>query len=94
MKWKALIVLMALALSIVAPPSLPWLANTGSEAEIGTLDVCHSAMPALSGTGDMPCMNECPCVHAPLMANIGSTISHFLFKPQLIAFQDERPPRS
>jgi hypothetical protein len=94
MKWSALIVLLAIALSSVVPPSLPYLSDHGAMAAIGTLDVCHSAMPALSGNGDMPCMNECPCRHLPLAE---SKYSEFIippFKPLLIAFQDERPPEA
>jgi hypothetical protein len=93
MKWSALIVLFAIALSIVLPPSLPFLSDHGTMAAIGTLDVCHSATPALSSNGDMPCVNECPCRHLPLVASNNAEIFTPPFKPLLIAFQDERPPK-
>ena len=93
MKWKALIILLALALSIVAPPSLPWLMNTGSEAEIGTLDVCHSTASGLSAGSDMPCINECLGHHAPVVAPSLQEIPSVALKPLFIAFLDERPPR-
>ena len=93
MKWKALIVLLAIALSIVIPPSLPFLSDHGAMAAIGTLDVCHSAIPALSSNGDMPCVNECTCGHLPLGQFKKAEIVNPLFKPSAISFQDERPPR-
>lgn len=61
MKWKSVLILLSIALSIVLPPSFPLLSDHGATAAIGTLDVCHSAMPALSSNGDMPCVNECAC---------------------------------
>jgi hypothetical protein len=94
MKWQALIILLAIALSIVVPPSLPFLSDHGAMAAIGTLDTCHSATPALSANGDMPCMNECPCRHLPFAESKTADIFTPLFKPLLIAFQDERPPKA
>jgi len=52
MKWQTLILLLAIALSIIVPPSLPFLSDHGAMATIGTLDVCHSAMPAVAANGD------------------------------------------
>jgi hypothetical protein len=94
MRWKAVIVLLAILIGIVVPPSLPFLTATGAEASLGTLDVCHKAAPALSSHGDMPCMNECPCQPLPLAScAVPDTLSS-AFKPLLLPFQDERPPQA
>jgi hypothetical protein len=93
MKWQALIVLLAIALSVVAPPSLPYLSDRGAMVTIVTLDVCHSATPALSSNNDMPCVNECPCQHLLLAQSKNAEIITPPFKPLLIAFEDERPPK-
>jgi len=91
MKWKTVIVLLFITLGIMVPPSLPLV--IGHEARIGTLDVCRSATPAISSQGDMPCVSECPC-HLPAEGTeIGDTPAP-LFKPLLIVFQDEHPPKA
>lgn len=94
MRWKAVIVLLAVLAGIVVPPSLPLLTATGVEASLGTLDVCHNAAPVLFAHGDMPCVNECPCQPLPLASVIAPAPVSSDFKPLLLAFQDERPPRS
>lgn len=95
MKWKALIVLLAIALSIVAPPSLPFLFDHGAIEAIETLDVCHSAIPALSSNGEMPWVNAATA--ADLLPSTLLEISQIVnspCKPCFIAYQDERPPKS
>jgi hypothetical protein len=93
MKCQAAIILLAIVLSIVVPPSLPLTILHGGQAEIGTLDVCHSTTPALSSNGDMPCMSESPYKPLPLPQNVVAVIENPQFKPFFIAFQDERPPK-
>jgi len=87
-------VLLAIALTIVVPPALSFMVDQGGEAVLGTLDVCHSATPALSSNGDMPCINE--CMNQPLPQGLSkvSAVAAPRFKPFCIAFQDERPPKS
>jgi hypothetical protein len=94
MKWQVIIVLLALALSIVAPPVLPILVAQDGQAEIGTLDLCRSATPALSSNGDMPCINVGTNLPLPQGAVKVSAAATPLFKPFNLAFQDERPPKS
>jgi len=92
MRWQAAIVLLAITLSMVVLPSLP-LAGRGGQAAIGTLDVCHSAIPALSSNGEMPCLNEYSNAPLPLALQ---EIIHLVSLPDksvFIAFQDERPPK-
>ena len=94
MRWQSIIVLLAIALSVVAPPSLPLMAAQGGQAEIGTLDVCRSATPALSSNGDMPCIIS--CMNRPLPQGLSKVpaVAVPRFNPFCIAFQDERPPKS
>ena len=92
MRWHAIIVLLAITFSIIVPPSLP-LAGRGGPAAIGTLDVCHSAIPALSSNGEMPCLNECSNAPLPLALQEVVHIVSPPDKPVFIAFQDERPPK-
>jgi len=94
MKWQSVIVLLSIALSITAPPSLHLMTDHGASASIGTLDVCNSATPALSSNGNIPCVNECACRPLPLARNKATKITNSPFQPFLIAFQDERPPKS
>jgi len=94
MRWKAVIVLVAIILSIIVPPALFLTGVYGSQAAIGTLDVCHSATPALFSNGEMPCMNECTFDVNHVVQIMASEISSAPCKPFFIAFHDERPPKS
>jgi hypothetical protein len=55
MKVAATIILLSLVLGIVVPPPFDL---TYSVHSIGTIDVCHSAVPALASGGEMPCVHE------------------------------------
>jgi len=95
MRWLSVVVIIAIALSVVVPPALTiTLAQGGQPAAIGVLDVCHSATPALSSNGEMPCMNECPCKQGPVPVivyaeKIDPILTHFL-----LSSQNERPPKA
>ena len=93
MRLKALIVLLAIAFSIVGPPTLSLTLSDHGHAAIGTLDVCNSSTPALSAQGDMPCLNECTSNPFSFALYKASEIINPPCKPLLIAFQDERPPK-
>lgn len=94
MRWKAVIVLLAVVIGIVVPPSLPLMTAHEVQASIGTLDVCHKAAPALFSQGDMPCVNECPCHPLPLGSITVPDAVSSSFKPLLLTHQDERPPQA
>jgi len=94
MKWQALIVLLAIALTIAIPPSLSLTCSHDAHTMIGTLDICHSTTPALSSGGSMPFIQECPCYPFPLVLQETSKIINPLIKPTITAFQDERPPKA
>jgi hypothetical protein len=93
MKARALLILIALTVSIAAPLSV-----TPSPVESGTflitLDVCDAANPAVSTGSTMPGIHECQCIVRPA-AFVGFTrITGIIFRPLLIATQEEHPPRS
>ena len=94
MKWQAILILCSLVLGMALPSSAPIAVNHGACAELGILDVCHSAMPALSSNGDMPCTNDCSCLHLPLAQSAAAELSLPLFQTILFVFQDERPPEA
>lgn len=94
MKRQAIIVLLAIALGIIGPPSLPMMLAQGGQMSIGVLDVCHPATPALSSNGDMPCVNGCTCRLFPLEPIRVDGIVNTFCKPVFIAFQDELPPKA
>ena len=94
MRWQAVIILLAIALSIAGPPAMPIMISEGSHTTIGTLDVCHSSTPALSTDGDMPCISECLCRPFPPSQNEVVEVINPRFKPFFIALQDERPPKA
>ncbi|HUK99952.1 MAG TPA: hypothetical protein VLX29_03775 [Nitrospirota bacterium] len=94
MRILAVLILLAIALSIIIPPTFPFMNADRWRAEIGTLDVCHSAQPALSGNGDMPCKNEYACALLPLEQSAIGEIFNTPFKLTLFVFQEEHPPKA
>jgi hypothetical protein len=94
MKYCAVIVLIALSLTVLAPPSFA-LALHGDKAPVlGALDVCHTATPALSANGEIPCVNACAALPLPLALNKVADIVNPPIHPIHIAFQDEIPPKN
>ncbi len=94
MKWQTIIVLAAIALSIVIPPSLPFMTDRGVASSIGTLDVCHAAVPAVTAGGEMPWIDECPCLPSPFAMTEILQTTNLSLHPFFIPFQDERPPKA
>ena len=93
MRFTAIIVLIALSLTVLAPPTFA-LTFSGDKAPVfGTLDVCHTATPALSTNGEMPCVNETASLPLPLALNKAAEIATTPVHPFHIAFQDELPPK-
>ncbi len=94
MRWQAVIVLLAIAVGAIVPPSFNLTIGHDCQAELGTLDLCHSGTPAISANGDMPCMKEgsylpLPPARAKVHAEANSPVN-----PASMAFQDERPPEA
>lgn len=94
MRWIAILIIFAIVLGIFIPPSLPALSGHDAMAVIEVLDVCHSAVPTIASTGDMPCLNVCsdqlfPLVHPDTVETVVPP-----FKQILTAYQDEQPPKA
>ncbi len=93
MKFQAIAVLLALVIGIMAPPLVPYQPLAARESQIGTLDVCHSAIPALSSQGEMPVLTTpCACI-----TQTADAITFAVIDPQLLSsltsFPEERPPK-
>lgn len=94
MKWQAVVILFAIAVSIAVPPALSLTVDQDKQVAIGVLDVCHSAAPSLFSNGDMPGVSECFCRPVYRTRIKTGERAIFLFTPLLFAFQDERPPKN
>jgi len=94
MKWQAVTVLLAIALTIVIPPSFSLSCGHAEHTMIGTLDICHSSPLALSSNGNMPFIQESFCHPLPLVLQESFEIVNPFFKPVVTAFQDEHPPKA
>jgi hypothetical protein len=94
MRLFAVIILLSLTLGILVPPVLSMTFAQDGVPCIGTLDVCHSAVPALASCGEMPCVNQSfPCGRPPVSI-ITFDQAGLLF--HLVAFPSdiEQPPRT
>jgi len=94
MKCKAVIILLAFALSIIIPPTVPIIKTVGNYEEIGTLDVCHSKTPTIASNRDMPFVNEIALGQPPLFQSVSAEIKVTPLKPVLLVIQLEHPPKA
>jgi hypothetical protein len=94
MRWQALIVLIAIIVSTVSPPSLPQTVAKEGKSMIGILNVCHSATTALSSNGDMPFLNECSCSQVPAFFVASSESPHSFLTQRLFPTLNEHPPKA
>jgi hypothetical protein len=93
MRWQVVIVLAALAFTIMVPPSFPLVIDRDGQTVLGTLDVCHTVTPALASNGEMPCMNECPCRHVPASSIVYCKQIDPLLSEFLLITRNEHPPQ-
>lgn len=92
MRVISILIVFVITLSIMATgASFPPCGDSGTPS-LNTLDVCHSSPVAASS--DLPYMSACPCL--PLPPQAASILKPFRMSvnPPLLAFQDERPPKS
>ena len=92
MKWKAIIVLLAIAFTIAIPPSLQIVIDDDSAPLFITLNVCHSAAPALSSGGDMPCVHQSLCKNCPSLVVEFFRPSNQVSIPAPFSDRHYRPP--
>jgi hypothetical protein len=95
MKWVTIILLVVLAFTVLAPLSSFTLTIVQKDRSfLANLDVCHSAAPALSSSGEMPCVIICPCSSVPTV----SISAHEPFLPRfterIIIAPNEHPPKA
>jgi len=94
MRWQTVIVLAAIIVGTVAPVSLQLAVPKDGNPEIGILNVCHSATPALSSNGDMPCMSGCPYIQAPASSVTSGERPNSVLIEMLSPQVNERPPET
>jgi hypothetical protein len=96
MKWVSCILLVILTCTVLTPFSpISLIIIDGQEQPVlGNLDVCTSAAPALSSTGDMPCVT----LHSfdlpiPLTLATSDTF-HPVFTEVVFTAPSEHPPKA
>ncbi len=95
MKLKTLITLIVFIMTLCAPFQITSHPDHGKTASLFTLDICHASGSACSLCKWISsCITEYPYTLALFESNcVYSTATPF-FKPFLIAFQKERPPKA
>jgi uncharacterized protein YpmS len=89
---KAILVLFVFAVSIFSP-LVPHLSLVSQGAVLVTLDVCSAGAHSLSTNSDMQYLFENQYVFPYFVNTDAYRVFNPAFKPLLIAFQKERPPR-
>ena len=93
MKWQTLIVVVAIAFSVLSPLSVHLTIEYG-QTSIGTFDVCHAGSLAVSSIHEMPSFTEKLCVLIPPSSLTRAEHFSHVTRLPIIAFQDERPPKA
>jgi hypothetical protein len=95
MKWVSIILLVVLAFTVLAPLSSFSLTivQKGSSF-LDNLDVCHSAAPALSSSGEMPCVSVCPCSTVPTVSISIHEPFFPRFTERIVIAPNEHPPKA
>jgi hypothetical protein len=96
MKCTASLLLVLLA-CITLLPSFPAIVPTGGEGEqtaIGDLDICHSSVPSLTASGDMPYLSVPIITQEPPSIPVPSNLEQPFLTHFLLTAQDEHPPKA
>lgn len=95
MRWISILLLVILAVTLVTPLSSFSLVIAGKDRSmLSTLDVCHSAAPALSSNGEMPCV---PMNAHGIVPNLFVTFPEAacpVFTELILTTRNEQPPQS
>lgn len=94
MKCSALLILLSIAVSVLSRATLPASFRCDALEQIGPIDVCNSAAPALASCGSLDCLPEFFCKRCPLAANTIADTHSPSGKQLLIVFREERPPEA
>jgi len=87
-----LTVLLVTAFSPVALLSFPVI-HAGTPV-LGLLDVCHSSIPALSSSGEMPCMGQRLWIQVPFQAFVYVAPSPLQFPVFILTSHFDHPPQA
>ena len=89
------ILLVVLAFAVLGPVTVftPVVMNDG-HSFLGNLDVCHAATPALSSSGEMPCVTPVSCNNAPSLSVSFTGPVHTISVELILASRNEQPPKS
>jgi len=95
MKQLTYILLVVIAFTVFVPMTLFTLmiVNDGGSF-LGNLDVCHSAAPALSSSGEMPCVTASICISTPLLTESTNDSLHNVILELILSSRNEQPPQS
>ena len=95
MKPTAYLLLIVLAFTVVAPmTSFTFIGRSDGGTFLGELDVCHSAAPALSANGEMPCVGMTSGIVLPSFSIAISAPVQPVFTELILSGSTEHPPQS
>lgn len=95
MRRIAIILLIVLAFTLVTPLSSFSLGIAGKDGDmLSALDVCHSAAPALSSYGEMPCVHMTANGIIPVVFVTFQETACPLFSELILTTRNEQPPQS
>jgi hypothetical protein len=91
MRPVSVMLLIALALTVLSPAAVFHPCGGSGTAAIGTLDVCHTAAPVVNP--ELPYISICPCTPLPLQLAGICEPNPLVLNLLVPAFQDEHPPK-
>lgn len=95
MKSLSVLLLVVLLITALAPTvALTFSVTTEGAPVLGMLDVCHQANPAVSSSGLMPFIHQCPCVQIPSLLVTYLDLATQAFPQFLFSRQNDRPPQA
>lgn len=95
MKSTASIVLAVLLFTALSPVALFAFPVVHEGASVlGLLDVCHSSIPALSSSGEMPCVGQHRLVQVPFQTFVYAEPSQMQFPISILASYFDHPPQA
>jgi hypothetical protein len=95
MKSLSVLLLVVLLITALAPTAaLTYCVVAQGTPVLGMLNVCHQATPAVSSSGLMPFIHQCPCAQAPSLLVAYLDRSTQVFSQLILSRQYDRPPQA
>lgn len=95
MRSISIILLLVFSVTMVTPLSSFSLTVNGKVYDmLTTLDVCHSAAPAISSNGEMPCVHMSANSIIPAVIVTIHEAAYPVFTELILAARNEQPPQS